>query len=409
MRLLQTYGNGCRPDTPYEATKVPWRATFALRPCSPEEDASAPTAMLSVGASLPNTRINVDGGHDIWVGGGTGVSMDVKPGPHTVVAHWPDGRSHTESVVLGAGDRRDISLNGDPAVRSRHCLQVPASHVCAFTDSGGRAWLVWDQSATWQWDMFPSGESNLFWSSSEDGAEWSTPRRLPVSSATLDMLPAICQDRAGTYWLAWLSDRDPDQPRWPWIASSQDGVEWSFPRKVVLPALPEGDLAVWRERHWPSLAFTVDRSDTFWLVMQGRLFRSQDAVSWQEAEVLHTSDSRSADNRIGYIDYRLGPGPGGRLLLMAYGGLGDAKLLRPRRRLAQGRQPLAQGGEGDGRVVRLRTGRRRLLGVRGYQRHPPAHARRRRLVEGRPGPHPCCRHVAPGRHRSAGRALRGGV
>jgi hypothetical protein len=133
-------------------------------------------------------------------------------------------------------------------------------------------------------------ESNLFCANSGDGGNWSRPRRLPVSSLDCDTTPILQQDRRGVFWLVWVSSRAPKAPKSLWIASSPNGMEWSFPRQIVLPETKGDDLARWRGTHMPRPAFAIDARNVFWLVWQGWLMRSEDASHWQIDSVLQTGE-----------------------------------------------------------------------------------------------------------------------
>ena len=76
-------------------------------------------------------------------------------------------------------------------------------------------------------------QADLFCATSLDGVTWTQPRRLPVSSFACDVHPVLQQDRRGTFWLVWTSNRGSEAAgRRLWIASSPNGVDWSFPRQI---------------------------------------------------------------------------------------------------------------------------------------------------------------------------------
>jgi len=176
--------------------------------------------------------------------------------------------------------------------------------------------LLWDQACrgdTMQMNL----ESNLFCANSSDGVTWSQPRRLPVSSLDCDASPILQQERHGVFWLVWVSSRDPKAPGSLWIASSPNGCDWSFPRKIVLPATDKGDWTLSRQSPRSRPAFAIDARGVFWLVWQGWLMRSEDAVHWQIDSLLHTSEKEfGADNANSGKDCHL-LGAGNDLLLVA--------------------------------------------------------------------------------------------
>ena len=221
---------------------------------------------------------------------------EVPAGEHVVEIWWPDGRKASKAFHLPPNGNVSIFLSAENRVFSRQVLAPPGSHTYLFADQQGRLWLLWDRAVDSYWSMNPSQDSDLFCSTSTSGTRWSTPTRMPVSSSSLDMQPILQQDRYGTYWLVWCSSRDPEDPKWLWIASSEDGAKWSFPRKIALPIVDRDDVARWRETHIPCFAFTIDQHNTLWLIWQGRLFRSEDVKQWTEVEVLRTKQKGPPDN-----------------------------------------------------------------------------------------------------------------
>ncbi len=243
--------------------------------------------------------------------------MEVPVGEHLVEVRWPDGRRASERFGLEAGGNVNMFLSAGNRVLSRQVLAPPGSHTFLYRDAGDKLWLLWDQAVDAHWSMNPSQESDIFCATSTDGVTWSAPRCLPVSSSSLDMRPILQQDRYGTYWLVWTSSRDPEDPKWLWIASSEDGSKWSFPRKVVVPIADEDDVARWRETHVPCFAFTIDIRNTFWLVWQGHLFRAESGRGWKEVEVLKTKNRGKSDNTWPSICYFLSGDKRNCLLLLS--------------------------------------------------------------------------------------------
>jgi len=205
--------------------------------------------------------------------------IGIPAGEHEVEVVWPDGRRAAKKFYLKPGENKGIFLTPYDPVVNRQIVAGAGGHTYLFSDQQGRIWLLWDGEPEGRWYRYGSlsEELDLFCATSNDGLHWSAPRRLPVSSSALDMCPVLQQDRYGTYWLVWDSSRDPEERCRPWIASSQDGSKWTFPRKLVPPtdATP--------------FAFTIDSRNTFWLISKGTLFRSLDASQWSQVEVLSTS------------------------------------------------------------------------------------------------------------------------
>ena len=118
------------------------------------------------------------------------------------------------------------------------------------------------------------------------------------------------------YWLVWISERGPEAEKNLWIASSANGIEWSFPRKLALPEDVLPGLGRWREGRAPAIAFHIDRRNTFWLAWQGWLLRSDDAVTWQ-VDGGPGTEGASPDRFVGGRSCRLTSDTAGRLLLLA--------------------------------------------------------------------------------------------
>ena len=297
-----------------------WRAEFKLRPWSGLKTSQPAVAGFGVridpewADAIILDGKQISGPEPVREGiGCTGIPA----GDHVVEVVWPDGRRTSKKFHLEPGTYTGMFLTPDKRVISRHVLASAGSYTYLFLDRQGLLWLLWDQAVESDLSMHPSQESDIFCATSTDGADWSNPKRLPVSSSALDMQPILQQDRRGSYWLIWISSRDPKDPKWLWIASSGDGANWSFPRKVVLPISDEHDVDLWRETHVPRFGFTIDLRNTFWLVWQGRLFQSEDAQEWAEVDVLKTKGRERPDNMSTFLEYFLTHDRSNRLLLLA--------------------------------------------------------------------------------------------
>lgn len=288
IRALHTYTNTDR-----------WQVKFTLRPWS------QPVKFPVVGSFQVNFLPDV-------------ADLSEPTGRYEVEVRWPDGRRRSAAFDIVEGRRSGMLLNADLNTLSRQVLASEGSDTCLLTDRAGRIWLVWDQACrdgVYQVSL----ESSLFCATSRDGVQWSRPRRLPVSSLDCDTSPVLQQDRQGVFWLVWVSSRDSQAPKSLWIASSPNGVEWSFPRKVVLPETEEHDLARWRESHLPRPAFAIDAHNVFWLVWQGWLMRSKDTHRWQVDSLLETGEKGTgADNFSSAKGYHLSPTSDGLLLVASF-------------------------------------------------------------------------------------------
>ena len=254
--------------------------------------------------------------------------LRIPAGEYTVEARWPDGRRRSAVVQLEEGRRVQVWLNADLKIASRKVVALRGSYPSLLTDRAGRFWLVWDEHD--QGSIMDSNkESSIYCATSPDGLQWSRPRRLPVSSLSCDFAPILRQDRRGVYWLIWISERGPKAEKNLWIASSSNGVEWSFPRKVALPVEVQGNLAGWREGRLPYIAFTIDSRNVFWLIWHGWLLRSDDAAAWQVDAELRTG-ANSPDRVMAGEHYHLTCDAAGRLVLLTsrHGGSFGAELWR---------------------------------------------------------------------------------
>ncbi len=79
-------------------------------------------------------------------------------------------------------------------------------------------------------------DADLFLATSADGRTWEAPRRLPVSSALDDRDPAVAVARDGRLVLAWASARRGEGTSDIYVATSEDGREWSAPSRLDVGA-----------------------------------------------------------------------------------------------------------------------------------------------------------------------------
>jgi hypothetical protein len=130
-----------------------------------------------------------------------------------------------------------------------------------------------------------------------------------------DTAPIFQQDRHGVYWLVWVSKRGAKAQRDIWMASSPDGVEWSFRRKVEVPQKMVDSLAGWRHGRTLSVAFSIDHQNVFWMIVRGWLLKSDDGVTWRIDSELSTGGTQP-DHVNTNKYYHLSNGPGDRQLIM---------------------------------------------------------------------------------------------
>jgi len=361
-----------------------WQMRFELRPWT------EPAELPRIGGFQVNL---LPGGAELFRNGKSHGHVEqgraflrIPTGEYRVEARWPDGRHRSKVFRVEQGRRIQFCLNADVQTVSRTVVGRRGSYPCLLTDRADRFWLVWDEYQQGS-IMTHNKESSIYSATSSDGFHWSRPRRLPVSSLSCDFAPILRQDRRGVYWLMWISERGskarsqpsnsrmyspsavtawsqssngsryspsaaprtqtpvfsangtgtvpatldarPGSSRNLWIASSSNGVEWSFPRKVALPEEVLGKLDSWREGRVPYIAFTIDRRNVFWLIWHGWLLRSDDAESWQVDCELRTG-AKIPDHGNAGKHYHLTSDDAGRLLLLTnrHGGDWGAELWR---------------------------------------------------------------------------------
>jgi hypothetical protein len=99
--------------------------------------------------------------------------------------------------------------------------------------AGGRIFLVW-HSRGMRTSSAATESSDLYISSSADGATWSAPARLEVSSAMNDREPSLGCLAGGRLLLAWTSDRRGAGTSDIYTAESADGLKWSAPTRLKI-------------------------------------------------------------------------------------------------------------------------------------------------------------------------------
>jgi hypothetical protein len=123
-------------------------------------------------------------------------------------------------------------------------------------DRNGTFWLVWSNYTTYDTNRY-----DLWISSSKDLRNWSCPRSLPevvINTPVDEHCPYLIQDRNGLYWLAYSSDLQ--TPSGIFLATSKDCLNWSGPVSVESPYQP---FAI-DSNYNPMIM--QDRKGTYWLV-----------------------------------------------------------------------------------------------------------------------------------------------
>ena len=216
---------------------------------------------------------------------------NIELGTYDVEVRWDDGRKRSTSITVEPGHAKNAFLNADMDVLSQRQIAPAGCQSQLLVDHGGRIWLLWDDSMTDGFAMQVNQQADLFCATSLDGITWTSARRLPVSSFACDLHPAMQQDRLGTFWLTWISNRGREEAGHRlWIASSPNGVDWSFPRQIEFPASSPKAAERVRASRPMSYGFAIDQRNEFWLAVGGALFRGDDAVTWKEDSTLRTVD-----------------------------------------------------------------------------------------------------------------------
>jgi TolB-like protein len=253
-----------------------------VRPWSPEKTALHVAKGRYSLRAFPNymAKMYLNGQERKWHMAGW--ITDVDPGDYVIKAVWPDGSTWTEEFVVESEKITNVFLHGGGWVHSRATIDDKGCHPFAFADNDGKAWVLWDHSGMSSFGSSrPDGESDLYCATSADGTNWTQPRRLELSSSDMDMNPVLQQDGRGTYWMIWNSSRDPSEPYCLWIASSEDGVKWSFPAKFVMPDRDHATASFRKSARRGAHRFMIDRENTFWLKWQYGFYTSQNGSDWK--------------------------------------------------------------------------------------------------------------------------------
>lgn len=242
---------------------------------------------------------------------------DVEPGKYHVELRWEDGRHRATTINVEPRRWSSAFLNAGLEPLLNHQVASTGSNSQLLVDHSGRIWLVWDDSAADGQIMHVNRQADLYCATSLDGMAWTEPRRLPVSSFACDLHPVLQQDRRGMFWLAWVSNRGSETAeRQLWIASSPNGVDWSFPRRLEFPEPVAKEMERWRGSNVISFGFVIDQRDEFWMVVQGWLLRSSDSVTWKPDSVLRTVGGGKDNLSWSGKTYQLSVSPGNDLLLV---------------------------------------------------------------------------------------------
>ncbi|MHC4250830.1 MAG: hypothetical protein ACYS9X_17020, partial [Planctomycetota bacterium] len=159
----------------------------------------------------------------------------------------PDGAAALRVTIMRSGARvircrMDVDVRDAPPARPKS-PGAPKGFAFAAPPGGagaggadlararGRIFLVWHSPGAGA-SAAPTEHADLYVSSSPDGATWTDPARLPVSSATDDRGPSLGCLRGGRLLLVWTSDRRGPGTSDIYLSESPDGLKWSKPARL---------------------------------------------------------------------------------------------------------------------------------------------------------------------------------
>ncbi len=188
--------------------------------------------------------------YDIEIDGPTIASSilgpDLSPQGDAMIASWvweygadnaQGGEIYTAIVTItdNSGnewtDSEDFYVGGEPPPPPIYNWTV----IGQLTDYGGYDGghsLMIDNSGTF-WLAFASGRSgnyDIWIQTSANGIIWNSPIQVTTNESA-DLFCSMIQDSAGTYWMAWHSDRSGTYQIW--MSNSMDGVNWNEPLQAV--------------------------------------------------------------------------------------------------------------------------------------------------------------------------------
>jgi hypothetical protein len=205
------------------------------------------------------------------------------PGKYFVEAFWKDGSHQSQEVYIKPGGTTSIFLHNGKKIISQYTVAEQGCFTNLYSDHRGNIWLLWDQAGIRPGQRdYPSEGSDIYYVTSRDGIVWSQSQKLSISSSELDMKPTLQQDPQGVYWLIWCSSRDADSPQSLWMASSSDGVKWSFPSKVPIQFPTFMDYKKLEDLFENHYAFSIDRNGQFSISWFGHYYTSSNGEAWHE-------------------------------------------------------------------------------------------------------------------------------
>lgn len=245
-----------RPEVPLPATTPDrWIESPSRVLVAPKGFAVAKVVLETRVAAMPKLAVGRDASVLLWVtsrGGSTHdwgkrtriASPDLVP---LRVEASPVRPSRVVEVVVGFDWARmeagvlhvdlveapeDGSLPEDPPGAVRVPIAAAGDVGRLFVDREGRVHAL--QGVILHREAVGPGVDPGLWiaTSVDGGRTFSAARRLAVSSESVDAYPCLAQDRDGSFWLAWTSDRSGSWLRGLYVSRSKDLVQWSYPRRV---------------------------------------------------------------------------------------------------------------------------------------------------------------------------------
>ncbi|MEE8403551.1 MAG: hypothetical protein V3R93_07330, partial [Candidatus Hydrothermarchaeaceae archaeon] len=144
-------------------------------------------------------------------------------------------------------------------------------------DSNGTFWIVFESS------LDRGGTNNdIYYVTSEDGVNWSTPVNIPTNATYFDYRPDIAQDSNGKYWLTWTCGYGSYSNLC--ISNSTDGSNWSTPNEIVIGSEWRPDLFHSNGIYWLVWGKATPDDDLYFST-------SNDGVDWSAKVKVTTNTS----------------------------------------------------------------------------------------------------------------------
>ncbi len=203
------------------------------------------------------------------------------PGKHTIQlrAYLNEGNYPQRSsfpvkdyeMTVNPGEEKEIFISPFHDFGPPFELSDTGVNPRLFQDSGGRIWAFWEEDVSKE-------VSQIFFSYSDhNGETWEEPQRVSISSTYHDWNVCFAQDRSGTYWLSWMSNRDRKNMNAIYLSSSMDGINWRFPKRIHTTGIA---VTKWGYNPWPGMDLLIDRNGIFLVFVRDLCLVSRDGIQW---------------------------------------------------------------------------------------------------------------------------------